>query len=123
MSMQMSSGSEELHEGKAFNGDSSEATVSGGPIEVHNSVGDLFEEIDRYRDQDQATFFDLFDEIDAYCEDETGAVEPINNELAGPFSTIGVDEPVIVTSIPGTLTPSNPKCLRPITDVFDVAHP
>ena len=97
MSMQISSGSKELHEGNIFDKDSSEATIFGDPIEVHNSMDDLFEEIDRYRDQDHAKFVGLSNEIDAYQEDDTGVVEPADNELADPSSTIGVDESVIVT--------------------------
>ena len=48
MSMQMSSRYEELHEGNAFDGASSEATVSGSPITARNSMDDLFNEIDIY---------------------------------------------------------------------------
>ena len=70
----MSSGSKELHKGNAFNGDSSEATLSGNPIEVSEAVDELFDEIDRYRDQEQAAPTDLFYKIDAYEENVTGAV-------------------------------------------------
>lgn len=82
MSLQMSSGSEKYHEGNTFNRDSSEATFFGGPVEVNKTVDDLFEEINRYCDQQQATHIDLFDEIDAYWEDDTSTVEPVDDELA-----------------------------------------
>ena len=59
MSLQMSSEREELHKGNTFDEDSSEATASSGPISVHNTVDDLFEEINRYRDHDQAMLVDL----------------------------------------------------------------
>ena len=45
----------------------------------------------------KATLVDLSNEIDAYQEDNTGAVEPADDELVGLSSTIGLDEPVVVT--------------------------
>ena len=45
----------------------------------------------------KATLVDLSNEIDAYQEDNTGAVEPANDELVGLSSTIGLGEPVVVT--------------------------
>ena len=39
----MLSRSEEFQEGNAFDGDSSEATFSSGPIKVNDTVDDLFE--------------------------------------------------------------------------------
>ena len=62
----MSSGSEELHEGNAFNGDSSEATLSSSPIEVSEAVDELFKVIDGYRDQEQAAPTNRSNEINAY---------------------------------------------------------
>ena len=61
MSMQMSSGSKELHEGNAFDKDSilstsSEAIVSGNLIAACNSEDDLFDEIDRYYEHDLTIF-------------------------------------------------------------------
>ena len=74
----MLSRSEEFHEGNTFDRDSSEATLSGGPVEVNNTADELFKETNKYRNQEQAELVDLFDEIDAYREDDTGAVEPLD---------------------------------------------
>ena len=43
MSLEMLGGIEELHERNAFDGDSSEATLSGSSIEVSETIGELFE--------------------------------------------------------------------------------
>lgn len=66
MSLQMSSRSEEYHEGNTFDGESREANLSASLVEVNDTVNDLFEEIDRYHDQEQATLVDLSNEIDVY---------------------------------------------------------
>ena len=55
MFMQMSTGSKERHEGDAFDVDSSpssssNATMSGQPSPIHGTAHDVFEEIDRYRE-------------------------------------------------------------------------
>ena len=39
-----------MHEGNAFNEDSSEATLFGNPIEASEAFDELFEEIDKYHD-------------------------------------------------------------------------
>ena len=79
----MSSRNEEFHEGNAFDGDSSEATLFSSPIKANETVDRLFEEIDKYCNQDQVGIANLSIEIDAYREDKTDAIEPL-------------DEPVVV---------------------------
>ena len=98
----MLSGSEELHEGNPFDGDStpiisSDATISGSLVSTHSFIDDLFEEIDRYYESDQTMVIDLLDEVDEYRDDNTNVVEPADFDIRGPSSTISLDELVVMT--------------------------
>lgn len=102
MSMQMSRESEELHEGNTFDGDStlvisSEATISSSSAPAHDSTDDLFEKIDRYREQDPVIVINLLEEVDEYWGDNTDMTKPVNVKEVGPPSTISLDEPVVAT--------------------------
>ena len=65
----------------ASDGDSSEAAFSSSPIEANETVDELFNEIDKHHNQESTTPSDLSKEIDAYQEDETGAMEPLDEPV------------------------------------------
>ena len=81
MSLHMSSGSDEFHDGNTFDGDSREATLSGSPIKANVVVNELFEEIDRYHNQEQAAPANLSNEIDTYREAKTSIMKPLNEPV------------------------------------------
>ena len=76
---------------------SSNVTLSGSPVLAHDSMDDLFEEIDRYRVLVLVLVIDLLDGVNEYQGDNTDAVEPTNINVEGPSSTIGLDEPIVAT--------------------------
>ena len=110
----MSSGSKKLYEGNAFDEDSvprssNEVTISGSPIPTHSSTDDLFDEIDKYCENDPTTVIDLLDEIDDFWGNNTDTAEPADVEVKSSSNTIGLEEPIVTTIHSCNMTKINPK--------------
>lgn len=68
MSLQMSIENEEIYKWNAFD-------------EATKIVDELFEEIDKYHDQELVVPTNLSNEINAYQEDETGTEKPLDESV------------------------------------------